>query len=437
MSPTGACTPVARPPASMLSDRDFRRYLGATVVSAGGSALTGVVLPLVVLRETQSAFLTSLVVVVQVMPYLLFGLVAGALADRANRRRMMYLCEACSGAASLGFVVVVAAGGSVAATALVVAAAVQVAAVFFGAAGFAAVPALVGRDRVVEAQSLVSSTTILVGLLAPAAGAALFGIVGAAPLFVADGASFLVSAALLAGITTEFHTPAEAGAADAGAAQGALRRLRAEIGDGLRYLWAETLVRALTLIGVLNALAGGIVTAGLVVFASRSFAVPPDDPRISAFFLAGSIGSLLGSFVLPALRRRWAALNVTYALLAASAAGALLLAAAPGLAVAVAACGLWNATYGMTITNGITLRMQILPDRYQSRVGSTARLLALSGAPIGALAAGTLAEHLDIRIVMGTAVVPVVAGFALAASFRRSLAERLPETPLPSEKETP
>jgi MFS family permease len=357
MSLTGAGSALARRPGSMLGDRDFRRYLGATVVSAGGSALTGVVLPLVVLRETHSAFLTSLVVVVQVVPYLLFGLVAGAVADRANRRRMMYLCEVGAGAASLGFVVVVAAGGGVAATALVVAGTVQVAAVFFGAAGFAAVPALVGRDRVVEAQSLVSSTTILVGLLAPAAGAALFGVVGAAPLFVADGASFLISAALLAGITTEFHSPAEAGAPGAATTPGAFRQLGAEIRDGLRYLWAEELVRALTLIGALNALAGGIVTAEIVVFASRSFAVPPDDPRISAFFLAGSIGALLGTVVLPALRRRWAALNVTYALLAGSAAAALLLAAAPGLAVAVVACGLWNATYGMTITNGITLRM--------------------------------------------------------------------------------
>jgi hypothetical protein len=39
-----------------------------------------------------------------------------------------------------------------------------------------------------------------------------------------------------------------------------------------------------------------------------------------------------------------------------------------------------------------------------------------------------MAEHFDIRIVMGMAVVPVVAGFALAASFRRSLRERLPGT---------
>jgi MFS family permease len=421
----------------MLADRDFRRYLAATVVSAGGSALTGVVLPLVVLRETGSAFLTSLVVVAQVLPYLLFGLVAGAVADRADRRRMMYRCEAASGLASFGFVAVVAAGGSVAATALVVAAAVQVAAVFFGAAGFAAVPALVGRDRVVEAQSLVSSTTIVVGLVAPAAGAALFGVVGAAPLFVADGATFLISAALLSAIAVDFHTPAEAGATDPATTAGALLRLRAEIADGLRYLWAEKLVRALTLIGTLNALAGGVVIAELVVFASRSFGVPPDDPRISTFFLAASIGSLLGTVILPALRRRWPVLTITYGLLAGSAVGGLLLAAAPRLAVAVVACGLWNATYSMTITNGITLRMQVLPDRYQSRVGSTARLLALSGAPVGALLAGTLAEHLDIRPVMGTAVVPIVAGFVLAAVFRRSLAERLFGPPLPSDKETP
>jgi len=184
-------------------------------------------------------------------------------------------------------------------------------------------------------------------------------------------------------------------------------------------------------------LAGGVVIAELVVFASRSFGVPPDDPRISTFFLAASIGSLLGTVILPALRRRWPVLTITYGLLAGSAVGGLLLAAAPRLAVAVLACGLWNATYSMTITNGITLRMQVLPDRYQSRVGSTARLLALSGAPVGALLAGTLAEHLDIRLVMGTAVVPIVAGFVLAAVFRRSLAERLFGPPLPSDKETP
>jgi MFS family permease len=65
------------------------RWVSAEGVSMVGRAITTVVLPLVVYEETGSATQTGLLFAFRVVPYLVFGLIAGPVADRGNRRALI------------------------------------------------------------------------------------------------------------------------------------------------------------------------------------------------------------------------------------------------------------------------------------------------------------------------------------------------------------
>lgn len=73
---------------SVLRDPAFARYLVARTLSGAGTIVTLVALPILVYRISDSASLTALVAALEAAPYLLFGLLAGALTDRWNRKRL-------------------------------------------------------------------------------------------------------------------------------------------------------------------------------------------------------------------------------------------------------------------------------------------------------------------------------------------------------------
>ena len=79
--------------ASLWRDKSFLLYWLGRAISLLGIAITSVVLPILVYRLTASAFLTSLLATLEVLPYLCFGLFAGVLADHMNRRRLMVGCD--------------------------------------------------------------------------------------------------------------------------------------------------------------------------------------------------------------------------------------------------------------------------------------------------------------------------------------------------------
>ncbi len=78
---------------SLWRDRSFLFYCSGRAISLLGTAITSVVLPILVYRLTSSALLTSLLATVEVLPYLLFGVFAGEAADRVDRRKLMVSCD--------------------------------------------------------------------------------------------------------------------------------------------------------------------------------------------------------------------------------------------------------------------------------------------------------------------------------------------------------
>ncbi|MGI8577319.1 MAG: MFS transporter [Nocardioidaceae bacterium] len=77
------------PTGRLRDDADFRHYWWARVLSTSGSVITLIALPVLVYRMSNSALLTAVASALEAAPYLFFGLFAGALADRMDRRRLM------------------------------------------------------------------------------------------------------------------------------------------------------------------------------------------------------------------------------------------------------------------------------------------------------------------------------------------------------------
>jgi hypothetical protein len=291
--------------------------------------------------------------------------------------------------------------------------------VWFDAANFGAVPALVGADRVVSAQSAIWSTVTFLGIAAPSLGGVLAATIGPANAIAVDAASFAVSALLIASIRRRFRMD-ELGPADSGV----LGRTVRDIKDGLSFLWHQKVVRALTLLGFGVSFSGGAVSAVLVVYGVEELGLDVDGRAIGVLFSAGAVGSFLGSLALPRLARRFPPGLITIVTLALDTALLLAFAVAPAFGAALPLYAAWSAAQMTIILNGITLRQRVTPDRLQGRVNTTARMIAWGGTPFGATVGGVIAEVVDVR----TALVLVATGVGASAvlAWFTPLRERFP-----------
>jgi MFS family permease len=202
---------------------DFRRLLSAQTVSGAGSAVTMVAAPLQVKELTGSFLLVGLLAAVEALPVLLIGLWGGALADSADRRRVVVIGESLLLLTSAGLAVnAFLARPSVAVVFVAAAAAAGV-----GAAQRPSMAALL--PRLVRDEDLAAAAGVsgIAGTATEIGALAIGGVVAAWALpaaYVLDVASFVASAILLAGLRPV--PPLTAGA----------RSDRRAIGAGLRYI---------------------------------------------------------------------------------------------------------------------------------------------------------------------------------------------------------
>jgi hypothetical protein len=90
------------------------------------------------------------------------------------------------------------------------------------------------------------------------------------------------------------------------------------------------------------------------------------------------------------------------------------LAVAPSYGWALVVFFVYEFTYLIVLTTGITLRQMLTPDHLQARVNTAGRMIADAGLPVGAALGGFLAESLPIRLTFGLLAISAVAGAGLA-----------------------
>jgi hypothetical protein len=359
--------------------RDFWLYFSGQLISQVGSSFTLFALPLLVFKLTHSATNLALTTAANFVPYLVFGLVLGALMDRVNRKRMMILTDL-GRAAVIVVLPVLALSGELRVGDIYAVAFVQSAlGILFNCGEFAAIPGLVGRDDLVAANGRIMATNSAGQIAGPILAGLLVTLMPAADLLFFDAATFLVSAASLAAIRRSFNAADRSGPARAG-----VTSLLGDVRAGLQYVWSQPVLRSISLMMALINFVASTENSQLVLFAKR--VLDASDSQVALLFAAGAAGVVVVSVSAAAIRRRLS--------FAVTALGALVVAGLTVTAMALlgsypAALVLWAASSGFGLLlniNTAALRQAIVPEEMFGRVVSIAQVLAWSAIPLGALA---------------------------------------------------
>jgi MFS family permease len=278
--------------ALLRENPDFARLYAAQLASFAGDWFATVALLGLALELTGSAALASLVLVLQMGGFAVMAPIAGVLADRIDRRRLMVAADLARIPVALGFLL--AREPDTLWIALACVALLSMGAAFFEPTSSAALPNLVRVDRLPEANVLIGSAwgTML------AVGAALGGVVAVAfgrdIAFVLNAASFAVSALLILSIRRPMQQPRE----NADGQPAAARNPLVAIGDALRFARARRLVAAFVLSKTTFGVGTGVVVM-LAVFGSDVFGA--GDAGIGVLFAARGLGALIGPFLARAI----------------------------------------------------------------------------------------------------------------------------------------
>jgi len=398
-------------PRSLRAEPLFVRWVAAEGVSMVGTAITTVVLPLVVYEATGSAAQTGVLFALRVVPYLVFGLIAGPIADRGNRRLLIIGGNVAEGALVLTIPVAHLLDVLSVAQVYVVALLSATVFVFSDAAVFGAVPALVGASRLPAANGILSSVASAADIAGPVLAGVLVVTVGAANAITIDAMSFFAAAAVQSTIRSSFRT------GDLGPPP--TRRLRAGVAAALDFIRRDRTMATLLGVGFGNSFAFGAVLGLLVPYAVEELGLASDDGRIGILYAAIGVGGLLSGLLFARLFRVERVPVLTPVALAASGVLALALASTSRWLVASRLVGLFALTITTTITVGITYRQIVAPDHLRSSVNVIGRMVAWGGQPFGAAAGALVAAVSPVPVVYASAgalmlAVGVVARLLLA-----------------------
>ncbi|WP_182482831.1 MFS transporter [Calidithermus roseus] len=354
----------ATPPySSIFRNPAFLAFWAAQTVSSAGDAVRRMTLLLWVFAESgQSGLAIAAITVAETVPYLLLSPLAGVFVDRFNRRAILVGADLARALLSLALVYAV-----VSHSLWLVYPVILLATLFSAVAEVAAGTVL---PRVVEDRQLEQGNGLLVigqqaALIAgPALGAVLYTTVGPGVAFVADAATFLLSA-LLIGLALPPHRlqPTESGTPSRGRSS-----LWGDIRAGLRYLLGARLILANFAITSTTALAAGINGTVMIFFITRTLGHnAPDLAWLAA--TNGVAQMLVGGYVVW-LAHRARLERLLAASLGLMALGATLVAAAwslPVLVLGVILTSLGNAPFNIARD---TLDQRYVPLSYLGRVRS-------------------------------------------------------------------
>ena len=264
----------------------FRRLFLAHATSRSGDAFNTVALIVLVFQLTGSGFGVAATVVFEVVPILLLGPVAGLVADRYPRRRVMIVADVAR-AALVSLLIV---SHSWVGLAFVVAFGLSVGSILFNPAASSLVPDLIDEDQIVRANTALWTVAVAAQIvLAPLAGV-LIAWAGVGPAFAVNAASYVASAMIL--------TRLDAGRSPATI----IVRGWAGVRQGIDAVRANDLLRRLAVVQVLASLSAGATGGLVVVLASERLNVGPSGfgVLIASIGLGAALGPLLlGRFIKP------------------------------------------------------------------------------------------------------------------------------------------
>jgi MFS family permease len=363
--------------------RSFRWLWAASIVNNAGDGIAISAGPLLVASQTRDPFLVSLALLSEYLPVVLFGVMAGAIADRVDRKRMV---QAANIVRSVVLVVLVAS----ILTETVNIALVLAALFLLGTAETAAdsassalLPGLVDRADLGIANSRMQGAFLLANqLLLPPIGAFLF-VVGSALPFAANAAAFLLGAVLIERIVTSQRELIDN---DSG--------LGGQMIEGIRWLIAHPPMRTLFLTILAFNVTFGAAWAVLVLYAGERLQM--DAVGFGLLTTAIALGGIVGMFLYGPLERRFSLADIMRVGLLVETGTHLVLAITTLPTIALVTLVVFGAHGFIWGTTATVIRQRAVPDELLGRVGGVYRVGIIGGLAVGTPVGGLLAKTFGI-----------------------------------------
>jgi MFS family permease len=381
----------------------FWQLWSASSLSNLADGLVKIALLLVAVTLTESPGLVAGVAFTVTLPWLLFALPAGALADRVDRRIAMVMADVVRAAAVAVLAVTLVLGLESSAAAIwalyAVALLLGTAETVFDTSAQSILPQVVPRDRLPRANGrLIAAELTANEFVGPPLGGLLVA-AGVAAAFATPAALWAAAVGALLMLRGGFSVPREEPTT-----------LRADVAVGLRYLWRHRLLRGLAAMTGLFNFATNATFAVFVLYAvGPDSAMRLSDATYGLLLATLAAGSLIGALLAdPIIRRLGRSRSLALGIL-----GGVGTVGTPALttnALVIAAAfligGLTNALWNVV---AVSLRQRITPDRILGRINSSYRLVAWGTRPLGAAAGGLLGELLGLRAVFVIAAALILA----------------------------
>jgi MFS family permease len=401
---------------------DFWFFWTGQAISTLGSSFTVFALPLLVFRLTGSALNLSVSTAVSYLPILLFGLVVGAWVDRMDRKRVMLGANLLL-ALSIGSIPLADATGHL--TVVMIYAAQFCSAsirLFFTASQFAAIPALVPRDRLVTANGRIQASYSAMSVVGPLLAGALSAFLPLSALLVVDACSYIVSAAALLMVRRSFNAEGPAPPR---------RSIRSDISEGVRFILGHPVLRNISLMMLFVNFASQTVASQLVYFSKVQLGA--SNTQVGLLFSANAVGIFALSMLAGPLRRSWPFSRVALGLLEIQGFVTILIAQMHIFWLVVPLLAMWQGVGTLFSINTTSVRQTITPNYLLGRVVSTAGVLGGAVIPFGTLAGGYAIQRTHnislVFSVIGVVVflMPVIFSFTALGRAERYL----PDEPVP------
>jgi len=378
---------------------EFRKLWIGQLVSASGSAITTVALPLVaVVTLHASAVQMGLLAALTIAPHLVFGLPAGVWVDRWSLRRVLIWTDL-GRLVLLGSVPVVAALGALEIGQLyVVAVLTGLLTLLSDTASQTLMPALVPRADLMRANSAALLNFNLASTAGPSVAGFLVQLLSAPFAIIFDAASYAVSAVASYLIREPGRVPAH-------------EHSEVRLSTGLRVIFGNRVLAPLTVSATLAALAGAMQGPLVVLYLIRELHWSP--ALVGVALTASGVAAVAGTFVAAAWCRRVGIgrAYLTGAVLASLTGAALATGLAPIVFLGQAVAGLGMTLFGVPQR---TLRQALVPPHLLGQVIATWRTLVTGGQAVGAAISGVLATAVGIRPTLVVATVGMLTGVLVA-----------------------
>lgn len=393
---------VLRRTFSALSVRNFRLYFGGQVISVSGAWMQRVAQSWLVLEMTDSGAVVGALTAVQFLPILLFATAGGLVADRMDKRRLLFVTQSLAATIALTL-------GTLVLTGVVEIWMVFLLALALGLVGSvdnptrqAFVMEMVGRSKLANAVALNQVLVNSARIAGPAVGGLLIVTVGIGWCFVLNAFSYLFFITAIKLMHSEDFDRVDPE-----------RKDRGQVREAIRYVSKHPVLRSTLVMSAIIGLFAYEFEVVLPLLARFTFG--GDADTFGALFAAMGVGAVLGG-LLVANRGRASPRAIVYAALAMGTAIGLT-ALAPNVWVAyptLFCVGVCSSAF-LTLSNSV-LQLESSPQMRGRVVGMRATAI-LGARPLGAPIVGFIGEHLGPRFALGLGAAAAI-GVAIWARSR-------------------